>query len=71
MRQQVLYTLGYRKALLTDDIFTSDSSWDASPSARPKAPLRRGLLPRPFFGFESGNHRVLKAFGKGGRRRRL
>jgi anaerobic magnesium-protoporphyrin IX monomethyl ester cyclase len=88
---EVLYRLGYREALLTDDIFTSDNNWaiavceaikargikmawtctngirvDSANEALFKAMKEAGCY-RVHFGFETGNDRVLKAFGKGGR----
>lgn len=88
---EVLYKLGYREALLTDDIFTSDNNWAIAVC---EAIIKRGVKMawtctngirvdsankelflamkkagcyRVHFGFETGNDRVLKAFGKGGR----
>ena len=83
--------LGFREAILVDDIFTSDVDWAAEvceeiirrapgvswsctngirvDSATPELfeLLRRAGCYRLYFGLESGNEDVLKAFGKGGR----
>lgn len=86
-----LQSLGFREAVLVDDIFTSDNEWAGMVC---EAIIRRGLKMawtctngirvdsantelftlmkragcyRVYFGFESGNEGVLKAFGKGGR----
>lgn len=86
-----LEKLGYREALLTDDIFTSNRGWaiqvceaiirrnlkmiwtctngirvDSATDDLFRVMKRAGCY-RVHFGFESGNDRVLKAFGKGGR----
>ena len=86
-----LEKLGYREALLTDDIFTSNRAWaiqvceaiirrnlkmvwtrtngirvDSATDELFRVMRRAGCY-RVHFGFESGNDRVLKAFGKGGR----
>jgi len=88
---EVLHALGYREALLTDDIFSSDNNWavavceaikrrgvkmawtctngirvDSANAALFRAMKGSGCY-RVHFGFETGNDRVLKAFGKGGR----
>lgn len=87
----VLHRLGFREAVLVDDIFTSDNQWAARVC---EAIIQRGLriawtctngirvdscnrelfrlmrragCYRVYFGFESGNDEVLRAFGKGGR----
>jgi len=86
-----LQSLGFREAVLVDDIFTSDNEWAARvceaiirkgvkmawtctngirvDSANPElfALMKRAGCYRVYFGFESGNASVLKAFGKGGR----
>ncbi len=88
---EVLYNLGYREALLTDDIFTSDNNWAIAVCEAIKArgvkmawtctngirvdsanvelfqAMKEAGCYRVHFGFETGNDRVLKAFGKGGR----
>lgn len=86
-----LEQLGYREALLTDDIFTSHRAWamevceaiirrklkmvwtctngirvDSATDDLFRVMRKAGCY-RVHFGFESGNDRVLKAFGKGGR----
>jgi anaerobic magnesium-protoporphyrin IX monomethyl ester cyclase len=86
-----LQSLGFREAVLVDDIFTSDNEWAARvceaiirkgvkiawtctngirvDSANPELfdLMKRAGCYRVYFGFESGNEDVLKAFGKGGR----
>jgi anaerobic magnesium-protoporphyrin IX monomethyl ester cyclase len=88
---EYLDNLGYREALLADDIFTSDNKWaievcqaiikrklrirwtctngirvDSANIELFKTMKRAGCY-RVHFGFESGNEKVLKAFGKGGK----
>jgi radical SAM superfamily enzyme YgiQ (UPF0313 family) len=86
-----LVSMGYREAVLHDDIFTTDTNWakqvceeiirrkigiawTCSNGIRVDAVDRElfGLMKRAgcyrvYFGFETGNEDVLKAFGKGGR----
>ncbi len=88
---QRLYALGFREAILVDDIFTSDNKWAASvceefikQGVQMKWACTNGIRVdsanrelfdlmreagcyRVYFGFESGNDEVLKAFGKGGK----
>lgn len=86
-----LERLGFREAILVDDIFTSDVDWASQvceeivkrklkihwsctngirvDSATPElfGLLKAAGCYRLYFGLESGNEEVLKAFGKGGR----
>ena len=86
-----LHSLGFREAILVDDIFTSDNKWAAAvceefirQGVRMKWTCTNGIRVdsanrelfelmraagcyRVYFGFESGNDEVIKAFGKGGK----
>lgn len=86
-----LAALGFREAVLHDDIFTTDGdwaaavceeiirrridiAWTASNGIRVDAVdrelfavMKRAGCYRVYFGFETGNADVLRAFGKGGR----
>ncbi len=88
---QRLAALGFREAVLHDDIFTTDTdwaaavceeiirrkvdiAWTASNGIRVDAVspdlftiMKQAGCYRVYFGFETGNEDVLKAFGKGGR----
>lgn len=83
--------LGYREAVLVDDIFTSDNNWASevceaiirknikmawtctngirvdSANIELFRLMKRAGCYRVYFGFESGNEEVMRAFGKGGR----
>lgn len=85
-----LASLGFKEAVLVDDIFTSDNDWAAavcealiragsplawsctngirvdSANAELFGLMKRAGCYRVYFGLESGNDEILRAFGKGG-----